>query len=60
MVGRIYTDDPEIGINDVGVELVRVGLAMPQPSYTEYKYGELTQAMNEARARKLGVWRDQQ
>ena len=25
-VGRLYTDDPDIGINDVSVELVRVGL----------------------------------
>lgn len=57
MVGRLYTDDPEIGIKDAGLELVRAGMAMPQRGYAGYKYGEAEQAMSEARAKKAGVWR---
>jgi endonuclease YncB( thermonuclease family) len=60
MIGRIYTDDPEIGIKDVGMEMVRVGMALPSRGYTGYKYGELAQAMEEARAKKLGMWRNRQ
>ncbi|HEX8069459.1 MAG TPA: thermonuclease family protein [Pyrinomonadaceae bacterium] len=55
MVGRLQTDDPSIGIKDVGVELVRVGLARRQQDY-DYKYGELSAAENEARRAKRGVW----
>jgi endonuclease YncB( thermonuclease family) len=56
MMGRVYTDDPEIGIVDVGLEMVRTGFATQSEKVAEYKYGELATAMEEARARKLGVW----
>lgn len=55
MVGRLQTDDPEIGIKDVGLELVRAGLARRQPGY-DYKYHELSAAENEARKAQRGVW----
>ncbi len=58
MVGRIYTDDPDIGINDVGLELVRAGMAVPEKDVGEYKYGELDQAVREAQSRKYGVWKE--
>jgi hypothetical protein len=60
MVGRLHTDDPAIGIKDAGIELVRNGLAMPQSGYRGYKYDEPGQALKDARARKLGMWREQQ
>lgn len=56
MVGRIHTDDPVLGIKDVGVEVVRAGLATPQRTYRGFKYDEPAQAMKEARAKKLGLW----
>jgi endonuclease YncB( thermonuclease family) len=55
MVSRLFTADPRIGIKDVGVELVRAGLARRRPNY-DYKYGELSKAENEARSAKRGVW----
>ena len=55
MVGRLQTDDPEIGIKDVGLELVRSGLAQRQRDY-DYKYGELAQAEAEARRAQRGLW----
>ena len=61
MIGRIYTDDPRLGIKDVGIELVRAGMAMAgprRPAYSAYKYGELEEAMAEARAKKVGLWSD--
>jgi|GEM_PF-3471090 len=60
MIGRIYTDDPEIGIKDVGLEMVRAGLAMPKRDDRGYKYGEMTKAMRQARAKRLGVWSNPQ
>ena len=60
MIGRIYTDDPEIGIKDVGIEMVRAGLAMPQRGYEGDKYGELAKAMEEARTKKTGIWSESQ
>jgi endonuclease YncB( thermonuclease family) len=55
MVCRLFTDDPVIGIKEVGVELLRAGLARRQPGYDE-KYGELAAAENEARTAGRGVW----
>jgi len=55
MVSRLFTDDPAIGIKDVGVELVKAGLARRQANY-DYKYGELSAAENEARRAKRGLW----
>lgn len=55
MVGQLQTDDPEIGIKDVGLELVRSGMVRRQPSY-DYKYKELSAAENEARSAKRGLW----
>jgi endonuclease YncB( thermonuclease family) len=60
MIGRLYTDDPNVGIKDTGMEMVRAGMAMPQRAYGGYKYGEPAQAMEEARAKKLGVWSNPQ
>jgi len=55
LVCRLFTDDPVIGIKEVGVELVRAGLARRQPDYDE-KYGELAAAEGEARAAGRGLW----
>jgi endonuclease YncB( thermonuclease family) len=55
MLSRLFTDDPVLGIKDVGVELVKAGLAQRQKDF-DYKYGELSAAENEARAQKRGLW----
>jgi endonuclease YncB( thermonuclease family) len=55
MVSRLLTDDPTIGIKDVGLELVRAGLARRQSDY-DYKYGELSAAEREARTAGRGLW----
>jgi endonuclease YncB( thermonuclease family) len=55
MVCRLFTDDPVIGIKEVGVEMVRAGLARRQAGYDE-KYGELAAAENEARDAGRGIW----
>jgi endonuclease YncB( thermonuclease family) len=55
MVCRLFTDDPAIGIKEVGVELLRAGLARRQAGYDE-KYGELAAAENEARQAGRGIW----
>ena len=55
VVARLFTADPEIGIRDVGAELVRAGLARKQDNF-DYKYGELAAAEREARAAKRGLW----
>lgn len=56
MVGRIATDDPEFGIKDIGVEMVRSGLALRQRDYRGYVYGEMSAAEAEARQTKRGFW----
>ncbi len=59
MVSRLYTDDPVIGIKDVGLELVRVGLARRQKGEDYqfgYKYGELSVAEREAQKARRGLW----
>jgi len=55
LVARLFTDDPVLGIRDVGVELVKVGLAQRQKNF-DYKYGELAAAEATARAEKRGLW----
>jgi endonuclease YncB( thermonuclease family) len=56
MLGKIYTDDPDLGIKDVGLETVRTGLVLRQPSYRGYPYGEMTTAEDEARQAQRGLW----
>lgn len=54
---RLFTDDPELGIRDVAVELARAGLAVRSNLATEaYKYEELAAAEREARAARRGRW----
>ncbi len=56
---QLFTADPQIGIKDVGLELVRSGLAQRQKGEDYqfgYKYGELTKAELEAREAKRGIW----
>ena len=55
MVSRLFTDDPAIGIQEVGVELLKAGLARRQPNY-DYKYGELSKAEREAQVARRGLW----
>lgn len=55
MLSRLFTADTIAGIKDVGVELLRAGLAVRQPGY-DYKYGELSLAENEARSARRGLW----
>jgi endonuclease YncB( thermonuclease family) len=55
MLARLYTDDPERGIREVNVELVRAGLAR-RAGDADFKYGELAAAEREARAARRGVW----
>ena len=55
MVSRLFTADTLAPIREVGVELLRAGLAQRQPNY-DYKYGELSAAENEARRARRGLW----
>jgi len=55
LICRLFTDDPMIGFKEVGVELVRAGLARRQEGYDE-KYGELAAAEAEAREAGRGIW----
>jgi len=55
MVSRLFTDDPVLGIKDLGLELVKAGLAARQKGF-DYKYGELSTAENEARSARRGLW----
>jgi endonuclease YncB( thermonuclease family) len=55
MVARLTTDDPSVGLKDVGLELVRAGLGRKQKDY-DYKDGELAVAENEAQREKRGQW----
>ena len=55
MLSRLLADDPVLGVKDVGLELVKAGLAQRQRDF-DYKYGELSAAENEARAAKRGLW----
>jgi endonuclease YncB( thermonuclease family) len=55
LVARLFTDDPANGIKDVGLELLRAGLARRQGTY-DGKYGEMAAAENEARTARRGIW----
>lgn len=55
MMVRLFTDDPDIGITEVGVELVRSGLARRQEGF-DFKYGELAAAEQEAKSALRGLW----
>lgn len=55
MMARLFTADPAIGIKEVGVELVRAGLARRQKDF-DFKYGELAAAEKEAQRARLGIW----
>lgn len=54
---RLFTDDPDpdIGIQDVAIELVRAGLVRRQAGF-DFKYGELEAAESEARDEQRGLW----
>jgi endonuclease YncB( thermonuclease family) len=59
MMSRLFTDEPRLPIIDVGVELVRLGLAKRaagDETRFGYKYGELSAAENEARRARRGLW----
>jgi len=55
MLGRLQTDDPEIRLKDVGLELIRAGLAARAANF-DYPYGELSRVEAEARAARRGLW----
>jgi len=55
LIALLSTDDPAVGVRDVGIELVKSGLAQRQRAY-DYKYGELSAAENEAKKSKRGLW----
>ena len=55
MVGRLYTDERGAKNRDVGLELVRSGLAQKQARY-DYKYREMSAAEAEARTARRGLW----
>lgn len=57
MNGRLFTDDPDYGIKDVGVELVRNGLVSRQSSYVGYKYDEMKAAEDQAKEARRGIWK---
>ena len=54
LIAQLSTDDPVIGIKDVGIELVKSGFAQRQQEY-DYKYGELSAAENEAKSARRGM-----
>jgi endonuclease YncB( thermonuclease family) len=59
MFGQLLTDDSVIGIKDVGLELVRNGMARRQRGEDYqfgYKYGELSAAEREAQQARRGLW----
>ncbi len=55
MLARLFTDDPETGIREVAVELVRTGLARRQKGF-DFKYGELAKAERDAQKERRGLW----
>jgi endonuclease YncB( thermonuclease family) len=59
MYARLLADDPKTGVRDVGLELVRAGLAQRQQGQDyqfEYKYNELSIALREAQRAQRGLW----
>jgi endonuclease YncB( thermonuclease family) len=60
MTGRIWVGGigvPEQSVQDVGLELVKLGIVRSVKSYREYKYGQMARAEEEARRAKRGLWR---
>ena len=55
MMVRLFTADPDIGIKEIGVELVRSGLARRLKGF-DFKYGELAAAEKEAQGAQRGLW----
>ncbi|HEX6901898.1 MAG TPA: thermonuclease family protein [Thermoanaerobaculia bacterium] len=55
MNARLFTDDPEQGIQEVAVELLRAGL-VKRAKDVDFKYGELSAAESEARDARRGLW----
>jgi endonuclease YncB( thermonuclease family) len=55
---RLLSADPSVGFRDVGLELVRAGLAQKQANF-DYKYQELSRAETEARRSRRGLWANQ-
>ncbi len=56
---RLFADDPKTGVRDVGLELIRSGLAQRQEGQDyqfEYKYNELATAQREAQRAQRGLW----
>ena len=59
MYARLLVDDPKTGVRDVGLELVRSGLAQRQQGQDyqfDYKYNELSTAQREAQRAQRGLW----
>lgn|SRR6185295_1502835 len=59
MESQLLTADSQTEIKDVGLEVVRVGLARRQQGEDAqfgYKYGELSKAQDEARSTQRGLW----
>jgi endonuclease YncB( thermonuclease family) len=56
MIARLFTDAPQKeNIKDVGLELLKAGLARHQATY-DGKYGEMAAAEREAREARRGIW----
>jgi endonuclease YncB( thermonuclease family) len=53
MIAQLFVGDPG---TDVGIELVKQGLARRQSNY-DYKYREMSKAEDEARRSRRGLWK---
>ena len=53
--GRLIVDDPQMNFMDVGLEMVRSGIARRKAGY-DYKYHQLSAAESEARSAQRGLW----
>lgn len=55
ITAQLSTDDPEIGIKDIGIELLTAGLVQRLPDF-DYKYNELSAAEDDAKKFERGLW----
>lgn len=55
ITAQLATADPDIGIKDIGIELLTAGLAQRQPDF-DYKYNELSAAEDVAKKFERGLW----
>jgi endonuclease YncB( thermonuclease family) len=55
MVVELLTDEPGVATRDVGLQLIRLGLARRVDNFND-KYGEYHAAEAEARANRRGMW----